>query len=485
MREIYTANCYETLGKRAFYDHGEFLVGRGNFGQIDEHGREVNKDMGIIYKRLGQVYDFFLEIYNYKIYDGSGSKIKATAHFGSKCADCFYDPDSGHLVFGDGDELIAANFVNALDIIAHEMTHGVIAHTSNLEYCNESGALNEHLADVFGVLCAQFYVWRTQCTYDVRTAQWTIGSKAFGGTLSIKDLKDARARRKQTPRRVHPGELAVVRGDWDKDEPGRVERPKLLRSMADPTKGLLPQPKSYHNWVESEEDEDGDYGGVHTNSGIPNYAFYKAATQAGGKPWEGVGKVWFHAMTCPQLGADCDFARFAAATIYYSSNMSAKIRQAVVDAWRVVGVEPDESYAVAAKASQVAVPYTYTHGPQNQTSPSYLQEASASEWNASDGSAESMSPAPGAYTHSHASQGIYTHVSSVWLSDAYQGSAAASYSAVDRTPRQQALQAYNSQIAEYEPNDADGRGAESHDPIISSGSNSAPWRQTSGGHYHQ
>ena len=56
------------------------------------------------------------------------------------------------MVYGDGDNQVFSNLAGALDVAAHEMTHGVIENTAGLIYENQSGALNESFADVFGVM---------------------------------------------------------------------------------------------------------------------------------------------------------------------------------------------------------------------------------------------------------------------------------------------------------------------------------------------
>lgn len=48
-------------------------------------------------------------------------------------------------------------FTKNIDVIGHELTHGIIQHTAELEYSFQSGALNESLADVFGTMIKQYY----------------------------------------------------------------------------------------------------------------------------------------------------------------------------------------------------------------------------------------------------------------------------------------------------------------------------------------
>jgi Zn-dependent metalloprotease len=84
-----------------------------------------------------------------------------------------------------------------------------------------------------------------------------------------------------------------------------------------------------------------DNGGVHTNSGIPNRAFYLAATAIGGNAWERAGKIWYQVMALRAVPPDAQFHTFAQATLiaasalYGASSIEAK---AVADAWGQVGV---------------------------------------------------------------------------------------------------------------------------------------------------
>jgi Zn-dependent metalloprotease len=80
---------------------------------------------------------------------------------------------------------------------------------------------------------------------------------------------------------------------------------------------------------------------VHLNSGIPNHAFYLAATAIGGNAWEGAGRVWYDVLTGSSLPADCDFATFAHATVLAGEQRfgaGSAAAAAVQDAWSHVGV---------------------------------------------------------------------------------------------------------------------------------------------------
>lgn len=80
-----------------------------------------------------------------------------------------WDPDRKQFVFGDGGEFLG-NFTSAVDVIGHELAHGVTDHTSPLTYMGMSGALNEHVSDVFGIIAKQI-----EDGHKVEDSNWLIG----------------------------------------------------------------------------------------------------------------------------------------------------------------------------------------------------------------------------------------------------------------------------------------------------------------------
>jgi hypothetical protein len=101
----------------------------------------------------------------------------------------------------------------------------------------------------------------------------------------------------------------------------------------DPVLGKDPQVGSMADYVETTDDN----GGVHLNSGIPNRAFYLAATALGGRSWETAGPIWYAALTSG-IGAGTDFAGFAAACIDAAGKVSPAAVDSVRAAWEQVGV---------------------------------------------------------------------------------------------------------------------------------------------------
>jgi Zn-dependent metalloprotease len=171
-------------------------------------------------------------------------------------------------VYGDGDGTVFSRFTASIDVVGHELTHGVVQHTSGLEYYGESGALNEHFADVFGTLVRQH-----RKKQAVKKADWLVGKEIMVPAPTRKALRSLAA-------------------------PGTAY-------LNDPFLGDDPQPSHYAKRYTGT----GDYGGVHINSGIPNHAFYLAATAAGGRAWQTVGPIWYQAML--NLLPTSDFADLA------------------------------------------------------------------------------------------------------------------------------------------------------------------------------
>jgi Zn-dependent metalloprotease len=200
------------------------------------------------------------------------------------------------MCYGDGDGRIFIRFTKSLDVVGHELTHGVISHTCNLVYQNEPGALNEHFADVFGTLVKQ---WRRRQT--ARRADWLIGADIMGPETTAKAL------------RTFKGEKAYEN---------------------DPLLGTDPQPKHLRNKYKGSADN----GGVHINSGIPNHAFYLAAMEIGGRAWDRAGRIWYTTML--KLTSDSQFTDMVGSTVESAATLygnGSPEHKAVVRAWKTVG----------------------------------------------------------------------------------------------------------------------------------------------------
>ncbi|MEO6413594.1 MAG: protealysin inhibitor emfourin [Pedococcus sp.] len=249
------------------------------------------------YDGFGRTWGLFDEAYQRDSLDGRGLPLLGTVHYGSGYDNAFWD--GTQMVFGDGDGTVFNRFTIAVDVIGHELTHGVTEHTAGLEYQGQSGALNESLSDVFGSLVKQRTLGQTAAEAD-----WLIGAGLFTDQVQGVALRSMKA----------PG-----------------------TAYDDPTLGKDPQPATMAGYVETTDDN----GGVHLNSGIPNHAFYLAASTLGGNAWEVAGQVWFDVLTGGRLAATADFATFARLTVAAAESRYAAgspQASAIEAAWEQVGV---------------------------------------------------------------------------------------------------------------------------------------------------
>src|SRR5207302_5822793 len=121
---------------------------------------------------LGDTRQFYLDVFQRDSIDGRGMRLDGYVHRGVKFNNAFWD--GREMVFGDGDGQIFGDFTGSIDVIGHELTHGVTENTAALEYHDQPGALNESVSDVFGSLVKQ---WVRKQTAD--QADWLIGAEIF------------------------------------------------------------------------------------------------------------------------------------------------------------------------------------------------------------------------------------------------------------------------------------------------------------------
>ena len=249
------------------------------------------------YDGFGQTWSLYHDVYGRDSLDNRGLPLLGTVHYGTDYDNAFWD--GTQMVFGDGDGRVFTRFTIAVDVIGHELTHGVTEYTAALTYQGQSGALNESLSDIFGSLVKQRALGQS-----AEQADWLIGAGLFLPSVHGVALRSMKA----------PG-----------------------TAYDDPQLGKDPQPATMAGYVQTTDDN----GGVHLNSGIPNHAFYLAAVGIGGNAWEGAGQIWYDVLTGGHLPADSDFATFAAATVAAAEQRyaagSPQVR-AVRDAWAQVGV---------------------------------------------------------------------------------------------------------------------------------------------------
>ncbi|MDP2819040.1 MAG: M4 family metallopeptidase [Polaromonas sp.] len=273
----------------------------------DEGGKPVpDAAANHVYDNTGITLDFYLKVFGRRSIDNCGSRVESSVHFGQNFGNAMWTGKS--MVYGDGDQNVSG-FPAALDIIAHELTHGVTQHmikgglgvvpvapkdrefkeqTHDLR--GQSGALNESFSDVVGSMVKQWHAGQ-----DVTKANWLLGEHLLAARhgRAIRSLKD-------------PGNRALT---WYEDE--------QYKSM----------------------DDYADGADVHDSSGVPNHAFYLAAQHLGGFSWEKTGAIWYEAFAKLTPAATFkDAARVTRQVASQRFGVGSKEHKAVTSAWQAVKV---------------------------------------------------------------------------------------------------------------------------------------------------
>jgi len=267
---------------------------------------------------LGWTYDYYFKRFGRRGLDNNDRPIRAMVHPVSRsdifqhinddeiigtfylnafwCGEC-----GGTMVFGEGlppnFTIDVGYFSAALDVVGHELTHGVTEYTSGLIYQGESGALNEAFSDIMGASVEFFF--------------------------------------------------QPTRADWLMAEDIAILEAGIARSLEDPRR--LGDPDHYSIRYTGREDN----GGVHTNSTIASHAFYLAvqggANRTSGRSVQGVGfenreqieKVFYRAFVF-LMPPNATFAVARQATLQAATDLyggSSPAFRAVSQAWDAVGVQ--------------------------------------------------------------------------------------------------------------------------------------------------
>lgn len=291
-------------GTKVIYSAGNTETLPGTRVRGDDEPPSGDTAVDEAYLSTGQVHGMFAEEFQRDAIDGAGSTVTVTVHYGQDYDNAFWNGDQ--LVFGDGDGTVFERFTKPPDVLYHEFTHGVTQYAAGLTYAGQSGALNESVSDCFASMCKQGVLGQSSDEAD-----WLIGQGLFKPDINATALRSMKA----------PG-----------------------TAYDDPRIGKDPQVGSMDDYVDTTDDN----GGVHINSGIPNRAFYLAATSIGGNSWEAPGQIWYAALTGDGLTQSTDFAGFAQATIRAAASLfgaGSREASAVTEAWSSVGVSPGDSPA--------------------------------------------------------------------------------------------------------------------------------------------
>lgn len=282
--------------RRYVYDarNGHTLPGALVMSEQEESTKDVEAREA--FEGAGATHDFFYKVFGRNSIDGRGMKMVSTIHYERNFNNAMWN--GKEMVYGDGDGKFFNRFTTPKDVIGHEFTHGVTQFTSGLEYHDQTGALNEHISDVCGIMIKQRWLAQT-----VTQSDWGIGGGLFTAAVNGTALRSMKA----------PG-----------------------TAYDDPVLGRDPQPAHMRNYVVTADDN----GGVHINSGIPNHAFYLSSTRLGGYSWEVAGDLWYVAST-EHLTPKAQFQDLANATVVLAGQkfgVGGNVQTILIQSWSDVGL---------------------------------------------------------------------------------------------------------------------------------------------------
>ncbi|MDX1939372.1 MAG: M4 family metallopeptidase, partial [Saprospiraceae bacterium] len=236
----------------------------------------------------GKAYEYFENTFQRNSINGQGGNIISLINIveddGSAMDNAFWN--GAAMFYGNGDRAFTAPLAKALDVGGHEMSHGVVQNTANLEYQGESGAMNESFADIFGAM--------------IDRDDWKMGEDISNPQIfptgALRDLSNP-----------HNGGNSLNDNGW--------------------------QPEHVSEQYRGNQDN----GGVHINSGITNRAYYLIATAIGKNKAE---QIFFRALTTYLVRSskfvDLRIAVLQAATDLHGAN-SAEVT-AAGNAFTTVGI---------------------------------------------------------------------------------------------------------------------------------------------------
>lgn len=298
-----SSSAAELAGVKVYNAMGTY--GEGVFINPNDYDRDAER----VHEYSEAVLKFLKDIVGRNSVDNMGMTLVNRIHVGDDLDNAFWN--GYEMSYGDGDETksnghnIFRCFTTDIDVGGHELGHGVVQYEANFDYQGESGALNEHWADVLGQCLLQ---WKNGDTVD--KASWLVGANLIypidGKDYALRSL-------------AQPGSAYV-------------DHPVL---------GTDPQPAYMSDFVKTKEDN----GGVHINSGIPNHAFYLFATALGGNSWSVAFPTWYDALCALKDQTKCSFSEFARATLDAAEKREEDVYRACLAAWKAVGVDPDEVLA--------------------------------------------------------------------------------------------------------------------------------------------
>lgn len=304
-------------------------------------------------------YDYFLQKHSRNSIDGNGFMLVSYMHYSTNYTNAFWNGQE--MTYGDGNGS-SFTVMTALDVCGHEITHGLVSATAGLVYQNESGALNESFADIFGNSIENF----------ARPSQWS----------------------------WRIGEDITTSGNG-------------IRSMSNP--GSFGDPDTY--MAGSYYTGTGDNGGVHTNSGVSNFWYYLLTIggtgtndlgnsySVSGQGWTKSSQIAFRGLTV-YFTSSTGFTNARTLTEQAASDLFGACSPeltATSNAWYAVGVggvpttgAPSASFSTGAIAT-CSMPVSVTFNNTSAGAQSYA-------WNFGDGGTSTQANP----SHTYTVAGTYT-----------------------------------------------------------------------------
>lgn len=285
---------------RQVFDAGGRTFLPGKLLRDEDDPPTKDKEADRAYENLGIAMQFFKSVLGRDSVDGKGMRVDASVHYGYRFTNAMWTGEQ--MIVGDGDGRHITGLAHSLGIIAHEFVHGVSQHIVRgglgvVEVAGqppalkgEAGALNESFSDVFASMIKQWHAGQ-----DVTQADWLLGEDILAPSAgrAIRSLKD-------------PGNNSLT---WRNDD----------------------QVKDYRRYRPTDD--------AHKASGIPNHAFYLAATRLGGRSWETLARIWLKGFDRLRVrGTFLDAAHYTVDVAATLHGKGSEPHDAVKAAWKKVNV---------------------------------------------------------------------------------------------------------------------------------------------------
>ena len=291
-------HCTPGTSAREVYDAQGVNLDTGDHGakiRFEGEAPSGNADADNVYDYDGKVLQFYKDVFGRNSIDDKGMNVISRINYGKNLQDAYWD--GSEMTYGKMPESSPFKSFVLLDVTGHEIAHGISDYESHLRHYGQTGALNESISDVFGIMVKQ---WDNH--QSARDSNWVFGEGLLKPDVNGRGVRDM----------LHPG-----------------------TAFDDPKLGKDRQPDNLDHYVKTTRDN----GGVHINSGIPNRAFAEFATNVGGYSWEEPGHIWYEARR--DAGTNPSFAQFANATMEAAKKLGYEADLPKLErAWKDVGVTP-------------------------------------------------------------------------------------------------------------------------------------------------